>query len=95
MLKSVLISMIAFVFLIHAYTRTTNVIPGEADYPILKTSPADFVTVTFQIPSSVHVHFTLFYAAASGRESHPKPLACHYAVRTGSETEYTISLREY
>jgi hypothetical protein len=95
MLKSVLISMVAFVFLIHAYTRSTNVIPGEADYPILNTRPVDFVTVTFQIPASVHVHFTLFYAGAFGRESHAKPSTCHYAVRTGSETEYTIALHEY
>jgi hypothetical protein len=95
MLRIVLMSIVAFVFFIHAYTRTTNVIQGEADYPILKTSPTDFVTVTFQIPSSVHVNFTLYYAAAYGRESHSKPLACHYAVRTGSETEYTIALREY
>jgi len=95
MLKSVLVSMIAFVLLVHAYTRTTNVIPDEADYPILNAGPVDFVTVTFQIPTSVHVHFTLFYAGAFGRESHPKPSACHYAVRTGSETEYTVSLHEY
>jgi len=95
MFKSVLISMIAFVFLIHAYTRTTNVIPGEADYPLLNGSPVDFVTVAFQIPKSVHVHFTLFYAGSFGRESNPKLSACHYAVRSGSETEYIIALHEY
>jgi hypothetical protein len=95
MLKRVLVSMIAFVLLVHAYTRTTNVIPGDADYPTLSASPVNFVTVTFRIPTSVHVQFTLVYAGASGRESHPKPSACHYAVRTGSETEYTIALHEY
>jgi hypothetical protein len=95
MLKSVLVSMIVFVLLVHAYTRTTNVIPGEADYPNLNANPMDFLVVMFQIPTSVHVHFTLFYAGASARESHPKPSACHFVVQTGSETEYTITLHEY
>jgi hypothetical protein len=95
MLKSVFISMIAFVLLVHTYTGTTNVVPGEADYPILSASPVNFVTVTFQIPTSVHVHFILVYAGVSGRGAYPKPSACHYAVRTGSETEYSVALHEY
>jgi hypothetical protein len=95
MLKSLLLSMVGFVLFIHAYTRTTNVIPGEADYPTLSKEAADFITVTFHIPASVHPRFTLFYAGAFGRKTYPKPSLCHYAVRTGSATEYTVVLNEY
>jgi hypothetical protein len=95
MLKVVLLSMIAFALLVHSYKRTANVIPGEADYPIRNSHPINFITATFQIPISVHVKFTQYYVGTLGREAYPKLSDCHYAVRTGGEQEYSISLKGY
>ncbi len=75
--------------------RTSNIKPGEADYPADNTQARQFVDATFLVPASIHLQFGAVYTATLGRGDSPTPRPCHFATKTGTETEYSVTLREY
>lgn len=75
--------------------RETNVSPGERDYPEANPHPTHNIQVTFFIPATLHPRFYATYVSTVGRDVSPKPRFCHYAVRTGTSTEYSVSQHEF
>lgn len=75
--------------------RTSNIGPGDADYPVKNLRAHRSVAMTLLVPSSLHPKFSAIYSATLGRDTVPKPRQCHFALRTGTATEYSMSLHEY
>jgi hypothetical protein len=90
-----LIVLLGFVLFRQFDERHTNVVPGERDYPERNTQPSHSIQVTFFIPASLHPRFYAIYTATAGHNTSPTPPQCHYAVRTGTATEYSVSLHEF
>lgn len=75
--------------------RSSNILPGQTDYPAVNSQAAQEFQVDLLIPSSLNLDFHAVYAATFGRDSSPKPTGCHYITRQGTETEYSVSQTEF
>jgi hypothetical protein len=75
--------------------RTSNIVPGEADYPVINPQAAQAFQFDLLIPSTVNLDFRAVYTTTFGRGESPKPTRCHYITKEGTETEYSVSQTEF
>jgi len=75
--------------------RTSNIGPGNTDYPVENPHPRHVIEAAILLPPTIHVQIAAVYTAQFGRGTSPTPRRCHFATKQGTETEYSISLNEY
>lgn len=92
---SIVVSALAFSLVLSGCDRTTNIRPGEWDYPVTKAHPTRLIELSLLIPDGLRLSLTAVYTTNYGRGMSSKPTTCHYATRSGSATEYSIKQNEF
>lgn len=75
--------------------RTTNVTPGDIDYPQVNRNPRHTIAVTLLAPTSLDLQLSALYIATLGRDKQTTSVVCHFASGTHSDTAPPNAWTEY
>ena len=91
----IILASVAWYSLSGPVARTSNVTPGDTDYPIINLNPDHTIDVTLLMPASLESQLSALYTATLGRDAQTTPVACHFVASAQlpkSLTEYSVEI---